>query len=314
MQNDLNNIQGISNDELDLRELLFVIFDGRWIVSSITLVLSISAVFFSLSLPNIYQSEALLVPVDSTDGISGAMQNYSGLASLAGVNLSSQGDNNNAAQAFEKLTSLSFFEKNIIPNIFLPELMAIESWDPKTNKLIFDKNIYDEVTDSWVRDYEYPKKPIPTAQESFVTFKTNHLTINEDKKTGFILIAVKHQSPYVAKKWVELVIDQINAFYREKDKEDAQKAVSFLNSQIAKTNFTEIKQVIAELLQQETQKLTLIEVNESYVFEYIDPPAVMEEKAEPKRALICIFGAIFGLLMGIFVVLIREYGIKSTDK
>ena len=55
------------------------------------------------------------------------------------------------------------------------------------------------------------------------------------------------------------------------------------------TGLSEIKQVLAQLLQEETKKLTLIEANQYYVFDYIDPPAVMEEKSEPKRALICIF-------------------------
>ena len=43
------------------------------------------------------------------------------------------------------------------------------------------------------------------------------------------------------------------------------------------TTLAEIKQVLAQLLQEETKKLTLIEANESYVFEYIDPPAVMNK-------------------------------------
>ena len=46
---------------------------------------------------------------------------------------------------------------------------------------------------------------------------------------------------------------------------------------------------MAELQQQEIQKLTLMEASEFYVFEYIDPPAVMEKKSEPSRAMICIF-------------------------
>ena len=49
------------------------------------------------------------------------------------------------------------------------------------------------------------------------------------------------------------------------------------------TGLSEIKQVLAQLLQEETKKLTLIEANQFYVFDYIDPPAVMEQKSEPNR-------------------------------
>ena len=129
-------------------------------------------------------------------------------------------------------------------------------------------------------------------------------------KNGFISILVNHQSPYVAKVWVELIVDQLNYFYRSKDRLEAEAAVDYLNIQIAKTSFTEIKQVIAQLLQQKTQQLTLIEVNEFYVFDYIDPPSVMEEKAEPSRAIICILGALLGGIIGVIVVLINFFFIN----
>jgi LPS O-antigen subunit length determinant protein (WzzB/FepE family) len=77
------------------------------------------------------------------------------------------------------------------------------------------------------------------------------------------------------------------------------------------TNLSEIKQVIAQLLQQETQKLALIEANEAYVFDYIDPPAVMEEKIGPRRSIICIIGSILGAVLGILIVLIRHYLLKE---
>jgi len=109
-------------------------------------------------------------------------------------------------------------------------------------------------------------------------FFLEHLSLSIDQKTSFLTLKVKHQSPYIAQEWAELIIDQINKFYRKKDKNEAEKAVNYLNSFMANASLTEIKQTIATLLQQETQKLTLIEANEYYVFEYIDPPAIMEKK------------------------------------
>tara|TARA_A100001015_G_scaffold45443_1_gene50121 strand:+ start:324 stop:1271 length:948 start_codon:yes stop_codon:yes gene_type:complete len=305
--NDDNRNEDLHNHEIDLRELFHVLLKGKWLIVSVTSFVSILAVLYSLSLPNIYQSQALLVPVKPSQSFSGALENYSGLATLAGVSLPTQSTDNNAVKAIEKLNSLSFFEENFMPNIFLPNLMAIESWDSKNNVLNFKKEIYDLTSKTWVRDFFYPQKLIPSSQESFKIFKAKHLSISEDKKTGFIIIAIKHQSPYVAKRWTELLINEINTFYRLEDKAKAEKAVMYLNAQISKTSFAEIKQVIAGLLQQETQKLTLIEANDSYVFDYIDPPAVMERKIEPKRSLICVFGALLGGILGLLIVLIQHY-------
>ena len=64
---------------------------------------------------------------------------------------------------------------------------------------------------------------------------------------------------------------KLTHFIERKDKSESEKAIIFLNKQIAMTGLSEIKQVIAELLQEETQKLTLIEASQSYVFDYIDP-------------------------------------------
>ena len=299
------------DDEIDLRELFYVLLEGKWIIVSLTAFVSIVGVIYSLSLPNIYESKAMLVPVNSSSGISGALGSYSGLAGLAGISLPSGGDEGNSAKAIQKISSLSFFENNILPNIHLPDLMAVKSWNSKTNTLTFDDSIYDTNSNTWIRDYSYPQQQIPSAQESFEVFKTAHLSLSEDKKSGFITLSIKHQSPFIAKQWVELVINQVNAFYRQKDKSESEKAVNYLNQQISKTSLSEIKQVIAQLLQEETKKLTLIEANQYYVFDYIDPPAVMEKKSEPKRALICILSALLGGMLSIVLVLIRHYAIKQ---
>ena len=133
------------------------------------------------------------------------------------------------------------------------------------------------------------------------------LDLSQHHLTGFITISVKHQSPYIAKEWTELVINEINYFFRTKDKEEAQKALTFLNNQIAQTSYTEIKQVIAQIIQQKMKQLTLIEANEFYVFSYIDPPAVMEERIEPRRSSISILGAVLGLISGVLIIIIRQF-------
>ena len=51
------------DDEIDFRQLFQLIWQGKWIVVAIVSFFSISAVIYSLSLPNIYQSKALLSPV-----------------------------------------------------------------------------------------------------------------------------------------------------------------------------------------------------------------------------------------------------------
>ena len=210
------------DNEVDLRELFYVLLEGKWIIVSLTALVSIIGVIYSLSLPNIYESKAMLVPVNSSSGISGALGSYSGLAGLAGISLPSGSDEGNSVKAIQKISSLSFFENNILTNIYLPDLMAVKSWDSKTNTLTFNDSIYDTNSNTWVRDYSYHQQQIPSAQESFRVFKNEHLSLNEDNNSGFITLSIKHQSPFVAKQWAELVINEVNAFYRQKDRSESE--------------------------------------------------------------------------------------------
>ena len=133
------------------------------------------------------------------------------------------------------------------------------------------------------------------------------LYISQDYETKFLTISIKHESPHIAKEWVELVVNQINDSFRAKDKLEAESAMNFLNTQMALTSFTEIKQVVAQVLKQKMQQLALIEANEFYVFSYLDQPAVPREKIEPIRSSICILGAILGFMLGVLIVLVRSY-------
>ena len=261
--------------------------------------------FFSLSLPNIYRSEALLTPVAAENSLSGALESLGSLGALAGNILPAEASDSNSAKAMEKVSSLSFFEEKILPQIFLPNLMAVESWSAKSNIVTYDDDIYNQETDTWTRDYAFPQTPVPSAQESHRAF-LKHLDVAKDMKTGFVTFAVEHQSPYIAEKWVSMVVSEIN-FYSQKDKVEGEASINYLTEQVAKTGYTEIRKVVADLAQREMQKMTLIEATEYYVFDVIDPPAVMEKNLPPARATICIIGAILGGIIGVIIVLLRHY-------
>lgn len=298
------NSEEYVQDEIDLAVLFKALFQGKWIIISFTSIASIIVVIYSLSLPNIYKAEALLVPLSSNDNVGGNLQDIGGLASLAGISLGDSVDM--SAIAIEKLHSLSFFEAKILPQINLPDLMAVKSWNPSSNLITYDEEIYDASTQTWTREITPLQTPQPSAQESFIAFM-EHVGGLKDLKTTFVTIFAKHQSPFIAKEWADLVIRELNSFYREKDKTEAMYAVDYLNKQLSETRLSEVKLVISEVLAQQIQTLSLIEANENYVFDFIDPPVVKEKKSEPRRAIICIVGALLGGFLGAIVALFRFF-------
>lgn len=305
---DNNNTHLAHDDTIDVKELLNILISSKWVLIYTIAFFSVVGVIYSLLLPNIYESKTLLAP-NIQDEQSGLMQNYGGLASLAGIDVPGA-TQNNATQALEKVKSLSFFENYVLPNIYLPDLMAYKSWNQAQNSSEYDEDIYDQMSDNWMTEDGIFQKLPPSSQKSYLVFMS-HLEVFLDKKTNFVTIKIKHQNPYIAQRWTKLLVEQINSYYSNKDKNEAEKSSIYISERLTQTNLAEIKQVLASLLRQEIQKLTLVEANDFYVYEYIDPPAVMERKVEPRRARICIFFTFFGLILGLAYILFKHYILKQ---
>ena len=109
--------------------------------------------------------------------------------------------------------------------------MAVQSWSSDTNTIVYKSN-YNQETKTWDKS--------PSAQESYDEFK-DLMKFSQDYDSGFVTISIKHKSPHVAKEWVELIVNQLNYFFRTNDKQEAQLSMDFLNAQIAQTSYTEIK-------------------------------------------------------------------------
>ena len=76
------------DDEIDLKELFLVLWSGKFIIAAITAVFAITSVLYALSVPNQYKATALLAPAQSDGGgLSSALGQLGGLASLAGVSI-----------------------------------------------------------------------------------------------------------------------------------------------------------------------------------------------------------------------------------
>ena len=290
--------------ELNFKSITKILLKEFKIIIIFFLVFSVASVTISLSIPNVYKSKALLVPLHNS-GIGDSMENYRGLASFAGIRIPSNNSENKSLEAISKIKSYSFYKDHILSKINLHDLMAVKNWDPSSNKVYYDENVYDEDTSTWVRKVKKPKTIIPSTQESFKEFN-KLLTVTVDDINGFVTISIEHQSPFVAKLWNEIIISEINKFFRQKEKEESLIAISYLESQALETKLSEIKLVLSKLIEKEIQTLTLIEVNEDYVFKVLDYPIAAELKSKPNRPLICIFGAFLGFLLGCFFVVLRN--------
>lgn len=298
----------VQADEIDLRELFSVIWRGKWIILVITAVFAVGAAVFAIKQPNIYKSEALLAPASEEQGggLSGLASQFGGLASLAGVNLGSKGGTDKTELAIEVLKSRQFTSEFIKKYNILADLMAAEKWDRDTDKIIYDPELYNEQTNTWVREVKAPYKPEPSMQEAYKVFSKT-IVVNKDKDTGMVTLSVEHLSPTVAQQWVTWLIQDINKVMKDRDVAEAHRSTEFLNKQIALTNVADIKTVLYKLIEEQAKTIMFAEVRDEYVFKTIDPALVPEEKVKPKRLLIFILGFALGVMLGLMLVLAKHF-------
>lgn len=295
------------SNEIDLRELIVVLWSGKWLISAMTSVGAIVSITVALSLPNIYTANALLAPAESSGGgLSGLMKQYGGLASLAGVSLPGGEEGSRAQLGIQLMKSRSFIGEFVMRRDILPQLMAVESWDKSSGDLVFDSKVYDAASMKWVRPIDSSKSPEPSAQEAHKAF-SSILSISQDKQTGYVSVSIEHQSPIVAAEWVNWLVEDVNAAVKAQDVEEATKSIEYLSQQIAKTSLADLQAMFFELIQSQTETVMLAEVRPEYVFKAIDPAVVPEERSKPSRALICILGTLLGGMLGVVTVLIRHY-------
>ena len=302
-----------SHDEgIDLRELFGVIWRGKVTIILVTALFAVLSILYALSLPNVYRSESLLAPTQEQDNLTGAMQGLSGLAGLAGISIP-EGSASQSDQALQVLSSRSFFAEKVYPSIHLPDLMANPRWDPETNTLSYDDDLYDAGRGQWIRQVAFPSQVTPTVQEAHAFFTQNVLNVSSDTLTGFVTLSVDHVSPYIARDWAELMILEINEQFRSRDHEVALSSIAYLNNQIATTSVVEVRQALSQLLQNQIQTSMLTDANPDYVFSVIDPPIPPELKYSPRRSLILILATLLGGMLGILTVLVRHYAWSGIE-
>ncbi len=297
----------IADDEIDLRELFAVIWQGKWLIIAITALFAVASIVYAINQPNIYKSEALLAPAEQEGGggLSALAGQFGGLASLAGVNLGG-GSSNKAQLAIEVLKSRQFTSDFIKKHNILPDLMAAKTWNMQANVVVYDSEIYDAQNDKWVREVDAPFKPKPSMQEAYKEF-SEILAASTDKESGMVKIAIEHVSPYVAQQWVEWLIQDINKTMKQRDVQEAIKSTDFLTQQLEQTKIADIRAVLYKLVEEQTKTIMFAKVRDEYVFKTIDAALVPEEKFKPKRALICVLGVLLGGMLSVMIVLIRHY-------
>lgn len=275
------------------------LYQVKFKLTVLPFLLALLTIFYVLKLEDVYRADALLAPAsEKAGGASGLASQFGGIAAMAGIKIGGSGVDD-AEFSIRVIQSRDFIAKFIEKYDLKPLLFAVKHWDKFNNEIIFDEEIYDIKQKKWTRRVDPPRKAEPSMLEATTEFQ-NRLAVTKDKLTSIVTITFEHQSPEVAKVWLEKLIAALNEERRLTDIEQAQRAINYINSQVNQTEIVEVKNVLYQLIEEQTKTLMLAKVKDNYAMVIVQAPVISEEKVKPARAVIVVATVVLGLMISFF--------------
>lgn len=302
MTDSVVNLPADELNKLTFIKIVRLMWQNRIVVISIWVLSAVGSIAYALSLSNIYKSEAVLVAaIDS--GSMGLSGQIGSLAAMAGISIGKDKPGDKSELAVQLLKSREFVTEFLVRHELAVDLMAIKKWDPITDSLEYDADIYDINRKVWTRRVDPPQTTEPSPQTLYKHFD-EMFTADKDKLTGLIKVSLQHPSPEIAQRWLSQILADVNEEIRRRDIEEANRSIRYLQTKVEETNIKELKSLFYALIEEQTKTLLLANVKKEYALKMIDPPYVPEEKSSPRRAVIVLFVTFAGFLLSILVTLL----------
>ncbi len=295
----------VEDDEIDLRELARTIGKHKIKLIAFTLIVTALSAAWTLTKPNIYHSQAVLVPQGEAGKSS--MGGLGALAGLAGVDIggSSEMMPDQAYQLY--LDDYSWMRK------FLLDTKLFE----KMNDVDADKNYSFALgIDTLYRlkkgsKEEEIKTPEDTEKELFETYQKvkGQLSIASDKKTLAITIGYSDPDAALAKSVVDAFLIYASTSLRTNELSDMEKKIAYYNNELTQTNDLTLKTQLSQLMSALIQKKVLAQSSDYYNVKVVTQPSVAYErdKEGPKRGLIVAVSFVTSFILGIFGIFLLEF-------
>jgi uncharacterized protein involved in exopolysaccharide biosynthesis len=275
----------MQNNELFVEELWRSIRSRFHIVLAAMISLGVLAGVAAFIMTPIYRATTLLAPVseqNTNNSLGGLLNQFGGLASLAGLSLGSGTTNKDEAIAI--LDSRMFTIQFIDDNDLLP-ILFLDSWDAEAG--------------NWLKPDDAPD--LIDGYHLFSKIRT----IAEDRQTGLVQMSVEWKDPHLAAAWANALIDRVNQVMRADAISDAERGIEYLNRELEKTSIVELRQAIFSLIEGQINRIMLANVRDEYAFRVLDPAMApnKDDFVRPRSLLMVVMGLLIGGVLGVGVAL-----------
>lgn len=248
----------------------------------------------------VYRATTLLAPVAEPDAgasLGSALSNLGGLASMAGINISSD----SAVEDYIAILRSRDFGIQFITEKDLAPLLFREDWNAARG--------------------EWLESQAPTIWEAWDRFNNEIRKVEVDRSTGHVSLSVEWHEPLVAADWANDLVRMVNERIRSDVVAEAQRSIQYLNEELASTAVVELEAAIFRLVESQVNRIMLANVRPEYAFRVLDPalPPDADDFVRPKRLMLILGGGILGgaiLLVAIgllvFIRLLRQSAAKRS--
>lgn len=277
-----------SSDELGLRDLFHSIWSAKWWIVATVALVGAAATAVALLMTPIYRADVVLVPASADksslgNSLGSALGSIGGLASLAGVNLSSASAD--VEEAIAVLQSRPFVD-DFIRELSLLPLLFPDDWDEQSQR--------------WQEGQE------PTAAKAHRYFVQEVLSIQQDTRSALVTVRVNWSDRVLAARWANEIVARLNAEMRRRALQKADASVKYLEKELAGTSILGTQDAIGRLIETQINQRMLANVVEEFSFRVVEPafPPDADDPLRPNKPLIVAAGLTFGAVLGVVGVLL----------
>ncbi len=268
-------------DEINILEILLVLLKYKWLICAVVILAGISAVLFTLRMPNIYQSSATIARVKPDRFTRGSP--FSGI----GLGILRSGGGSSFSELEVMLDSRGLCKRIIEKYNLMPILF---------------KAIWDTGKKGW-------RNNKPPSEQDAIDKLNGWLEIENDSKKQVLYVKINHSEPKVAKQLVEYYLTELSETLREKTLHKAEEKIIFLQKELDTMSDTLLRDKIFALISMEIEKKTLARAQKYYNFDVIDLPLVpdLNKTSAPKRSRICILSVVVAFFLAVFLSYLLEF-------
>lgn len=298
--------------EISIGDIIGALWRRRHFVAAVVAItLFLGLVYTALTQP-LYTATVTLQPaVDEggspLSGVSGALGQA---ASFAGVSLGGGGDQEKyvAILRSRELGERFIKEQNLMQHFF-SNLWDEEAgeWRKKDPGIIGQiKRHISRILASlsndqgWRDPYEAPS--ISQAYRVLAGIRD----VADVGEGRLVTVSFEHPNPELAAKWANAYVALANEQVRGDAVQEASRALSYLNSEVKKTDMAGLRDTIFGLVETQLEQIMLTNARTEYAFQVIDHAVVPQEPSHPRRTLMILLSFLFGVVLSVFGAVILE--------